>query len=493
MAAVTSRKFREFSFYSSPNGEQYYLLPFRFHRISAVKEVIVNEIGDFLVLPLGTVERIIERRISKQDDAELYADLTANFFISDKRVPDIIDVISVRYRTKKSFIENFTSLHIFVITLRCEHTCHYCQVSRVTDNKTAYDMSLADIDSGIALMMRSPNPHVTMEFQGGEALLAFDSIRYAIHNAKAAAARHDKSITFVICTNLALMTEDIAIYCKDNGVLISTSLDGPDYIHNANRHRPGNNSYDLAVAGISLSRRIVGRENVSALLTTTTLSLRHPYEIVDEYVSLGFNNIFLRPISPYGFATHNAPKNKYQTEAFLSFYKQALERILHHNRAGYHIREDYASIILRKMLTPFSVGYVDLQSPAGIVNSVIVFNYDGKVYASDEARMLAEMGDETFVLGKLGVSSYEEIFYGEKTVQLSEAWLNESLPGCSECAFLPFCGADPVLNHSTQGDMAGHRPTSVFCQKNMEIIRYLIELMDEDKEVETIFRSWIKG
>ncbi len=354
-------------------------------------------------------------------------------------------------------------------------------------------MSLADIDSGIALMMRSPNPHVTMEFQGGEALLAFDSIRYAIRNARAAADLHGKSITFIICTNLALMTEDTAAYCRDNNVLISTSLDGPDYVHNANRHRPGGNSHELAVAGISLSQRIAGSDNVSALLTTTNLSLRHPYEIVDEYVSLGFRNIFLRPISPYGFATHNASKNKYQTEAFLSFYTQALDRILHHNREGYHMREDYAAIILRKMLTPFSVGYVDLQSPAGMVNSVIVFNYDGKVYASDEARMLAEMGDETFVLGRLGQSTYEDIFYGEKAVRLSDAWLNESLLGCSECAFLPYCGADPVLHYATQGDMVGHRPTSVFCQKNMEIIIYLIELMDEDKEVENIFRSWTKG
>ncbi len=54
-------------------------------------------------IKLGTAERIIERRISKLDNAELYADLTANFFISDKRIPDTIDVIAVRYRTKKSF------------------------------------------------------------------------------------------------------------------------------------------------------------------------------------------------------------------------------------------------------------------------------------------------------------------------------------------------------------------------------------------------------
>jgi radical SAM protein with 4Fe4S-binding SPASM domain len=145
---------------------------------------------------------------------------------------------------------------------------------------------------------------------------------------------------------------------------------------------------------------------------------------------------------------------------------------------------------LKKILTPFPVGYVDLQSPSGMINNVIVFNYDGKVYASDEARMMAEMKDFTFLLGDLDTDSYEDIFYGAKARALSEAWTNESLPGCSECAFQSYCGADPVFNQRTQNDMWGHRPTSAFCQKNMEIIRHLFELMDADKKVEAIFRSW---
>lgn len=487
-----SRKFKELDHYNSCSvtDTYYYLLPFRFHTINVEKEVLVNEVGDFLIVPIGTASRVIARSISSSE--ELYADLISNFFISEYPIPPLLDIIATRYRTKKSFLDNFTALHIFVITLRCEHTCHYCQVSRVTENKSAFDMSQFHIDEGIQLMMQSPNPNVTMEFQGGEALLAFDNIVYAVGRTKEQAKLYNKNVSFVICTNLALITEKILMYCKENNILISTSLDGPDYIHNKNRHRPGNNSHQLTINGIRLCRDIIGSDRISALLTTTNLSLGHPYEIVDEYFSQEFRNIFLRPISPFGFATHNEKKNKYNTDLFLSFYKKALDRILEYNLEGYYLREDYATIILRKILTPFPVGYVDLQSPAGMINNVIVFNYNGKVYATDESRMLAETGDETFLLGELGVNSYTEIFYGEKTLKFSEAMLNESLPGCSDCAFQTYCGADPVLNHATQGDIIGHRPTSVFCQKNMEIIRYLFELMDNDKRIEKIFHSWIR-
>lgn len=488
-----TRKFRSFDYYNSTDDvNEYNLLPFRFHRLDKQKEILVNEIGDFLIVPTGTAERIVHRALNKVDENDLYADLVANFFITEQPVPPLLDVIATRYRTKKSFLDYFTALHIFVITLRCEHTCHYCQVSRVTENKGAFDMQRHHIDEGIRMMMMSPNPHVSMEFQGGEALLAFDNIVYAVERTKEAAQLWDKQVSFVICTNLAPLTDEMLSFCKENRVLISTSVDGPDFIHNKNRHRPGNNSYQLAISGIERCRQELGNDKISALLTTTNLSLGFPNEIVDEYFNLGFSNIFLRPISPYGFATHNGRKNAYNTSLFLDFYKHALKRIIDYNLQGHFFREDYATIILKKMLTPFPVGYVDLQSPAGMINNVIVFNYDGKIYASDEARMLAEMKDDTFLLGELGLNTYDEIFYGDKANTFSEGWLNETLPGCSECAFQAYCGADPVLNYATQNSIYGHRATSVFCQKNMEIIRHLFGLMDSDPRIEKVFRTWIK-
>lgn len=487
-----TRKFKESSFFNSITQRYYFLLPFRFFRLNDTKEILVNEVGDYLILPIGTTERIVKRQIDKENEEELYADLVSGFFISEQQLPPLIDVLATRYRTKKSFLDNFTSLHIFVISLRCEHTCHYCQVSRVSEDKSAFDMKHSYIDKGIELMMRSPNPQVTMEFQGGEALLAFDSIKYAIATAQQQAVLYNKKVNYVICTNLAPLTDEILLYCKENEILISTSLDGPAYIHNQNRHKKGKDSYQLAVSGIKRCREALGHDRVSALLTTSTLSLDYADDIVEEYLLQGFNSIFLRPISPFGFAVRNERKNKYDTNRFLDFYKKALDKIIGHNLEGHFFREEYAAIILRKILTPFPVGYVDLQSPAGMVNNVIVFNYDGKVYATDESRMLAEMKDYTFQLGDLETSTYEEIFYGDKVMQFAEHWSNEALPGCSECAFQAYCGADPVLHHATQGDMTGYRPISVYCQKNMEIIRYLFELMDSDDRVLKVFMSWIR-
>jgi His-Xaa-Ser system radical SAM maturase HxsB len=485
-----TRKFKAFEVYDLNPGKSYYLLPFRFHRIDENQEIIVNEVGDYLVFPTGTFERIVKRDISKESDPGLYSDLMSNFFISEEVIPPLVDVLATRYRTKKLFLTHFTGLHIFVISLRCDHTCQYCQVSRVTQNRDKFDMSIEHIDLGIDLMFNSPNPHVTMEFQGGEALLAFDRIQYAVERAERISQEIGKGLTKVICTNLALVTDEILDYCKQHEILISTSLDGPKFIHDKNRHKPHSSSYDLTISGIDRARSALGHDRVSALMTTTTLSLDYPIEIVDEYFNRGFQGIFLRNISPYGFALRSK-STKYQTKKFIEFYKRALDRILEYNFQGYNFTEDLARIFLTKILTPFNVGFVDLQSPAGLINGVIVFNYDGDVYATDESRMLAEQKDCTFKLGSLK-DSYSDIFFGEKANQISEVWANEALAGCSECAFQSYCGADPVHNHATQNDIYGYRPTSDFCEKNMEIIRYLIELMESDERIKSIFHRWAR-
>ena len=249
-----------------------------------------------------------------------------------------------------------------------------------------------------------------------------------------------KGLDIVIATNLALTTDEILYYCRDEGIDLSTSLDGPAFIHNANRPRPGGNSHELTVTNIQRARDILGIQHVAALMTTTRLSLDYPTEIIDEYVRLNFRSIFLRSISPYGFALRTQAKTGYDTERFLDFYRKGLAYIVDLNRRGIDFAEVYAKLILTKILTPYPTRFVDLQSPAGAGISVVVYNYDGDVYASDESRMLAEMGEKRFRLGNVHRDDYEAIFGGERGTELIERLLVDArpflVPGAELCVEL---------------------------------------------------------
>jgi His-Xaa-Ser system radical SAM maturase HxsB len=283
-------------------------------------------------------------------------------------------------------------------------------------------------------------------------------------------------------------------YFRDEEVRISTSLDGPAFLHNKNRPRPGNDSYERAVDGIARGRAILGHNNVAALMTTTAASLDFVEEIIDEYVQNDFHTIFLRPISPYGFALRTKNQTGYEMERFLEFYKKGLAHILNINRSGYRLAEIYSQILLSKILTPNGTGYVDLQSPAGGAWNVLVYNYNGDVFASDESRMLAEMQDWTFRLGNVHKDNRKSLFTSEAALKMFEASCNQSLAGCSDCAFQSYCGADPIYHHATQGDMYGHRPTSGFCTRNMEVIKHLFSFIEQDDpETMGIFWSWLTG
>jgi radical SAM protein with 4Fe4S-binding SPASM domain len=129
-------------------------------------------------------------------------------------------------------------------------------------------------------------------------------------------------------------------------------------------------------------------------------------------------------------------------------------------------------------------------SPAGIGIGAVVYNYDGDVYASDESRMLAEMGDKTFCMGNVHEHEYEDLFLSNALLAPLEESFAASAPMCSDCAFEPYCGADPVYHFATQGDFVGRKPLSGFCEKNMAIFRALIGMMEKDDYTERLFRRW---
>jgi uncharacterized protein len=404
-----------------------------------------------------------------------------------------IELLALKVRTRYWRLPEFTALHMFVVSLRCEHSCPYCQVSRQSADKSLYDMTEETAMRALEMTFRSPSPHIKIEFQGGEPLLNFPLIEFVVDRANDINRVEQRSLTFVIATNLALLDDRIIEFCRTHTINISTSLDGPADLHNKNRPRPGGDSWERAVEGIRRVREELGADRVSALMTTTEASIDRPEQIIDVYLEQGLHEVFLRPLSPYGFAVKTKAHAAYDVDRWLSFYKRGLDYILTLNDRGVEMRERYAAIVLKKMLTNSDPRYVDLTSPAGIGIAALAYNYDGDVYASDEGRMLAEMNDTTFRLGNVHTDGYEDMLLSDALLSPVEDSFTGSAPMCSDCAFEPWCGADPVFHHATQNDSVGHKAWSAFCRRNMGVFKILLERYETDPRAREIFRSWAAG
>src|SRR5713101_6337711 len=185
------RQFYTLETYES-SKTNYSLLPFRFLRLDPERELLVTDVGEYAIVPQGTTADLVNNRLDSK--SALYKTLKAKQLLYDTNSAPLFDVLATKYRTKKSFLNGFAKLHIFVVTLRCDHSCHYCQVSRQTTDKTRYDMNFEIAEKALKLMMRVPSKDLTLEFQGGEPLLALDAIKYTVGRARELAAQHDKHL-----------------------------------------------------------------------------------------------------------------------------------------------------------------------------------------------------------------------------------------------------------------------------------------------------------
>ena len=203
----------------------------------------------------------------------------------------------------------------------------------------------------------------------------------------------------------------------------------------------------------------------------------------------GFEGVFLRPLSPYGYAVKTKWAESYSIEEWLEEYKKALHYILEINRSGHPFVEFYTSLIAKRILKPSYTGYVDLQHPTGAGLSALLYNYDGKVYSSDEGRMLAEMGDTSLCLGDLERDSFSDLIGSDSLRAQVDESFGYTSSSCEQCAYLPYCGSEPTRHHVLQGDLKGNKVYSPFCKRQMGVIGHVFELLDDD-DYRSILESW---
>ena len=464
---------------------------FRYRQVGD-KVLVTGLAGDWLLLTSEQFRQFATGTLPP--DAEITRELSARGFLRDT-----IDVpaMAERYRRRRSFLGYGPNLHLMVVTLRCNETCVYCHASRADMDRVDTDMSTETAERAVDLILQSTSPAVTIEFQGGEPLVAFDVVKHTIEYALARNATLGKQLEFTMVSNLALMTEDKLSWLLGHKVQICTSIDGPKAIHDKQRKLRTLSAFDEATGWIRRINEAYGElgldptlYHVEALLTTTREALSHPREIVDTYVGLGCRALFLRPVDPFGFAEKTRRVVEYPRQAYLDFYREAVDYMIELNLRGEEVLERYAAIFLTKILSGEDPNFLDIRSPGGAGIGQLAYNYDGQIFSSDEGRMLHEMGDSTFRLGDVHTSTYRQIV-GHPTIRAMSLASNlDQQPDCVNCAYQPYCGTQPEHNHKTQGTMFGRMRESTMCAVHKGIQDYLFEKLAQGGPAVDVLRRW---
>ncbi len=366
----------------------------------------------------------------------------------------------------------FNPIFMIVPTLRCDHSCTYCQVSRANISAHGYDLNEGKISEIVNTVYRLGKPPYKIEIQGGEPLVRFDLVEriYAELEAK---IPNDK-FEMVIATSLSLMSDDILNWARRKNVYFSVSLDGHEKTHNESRILPNNNSYSKAKEWALKIQEELGRTRIATVTTVTRSLLKNPKSVVEGHLELGLNDLFVRPISPYGFSRNNQ-SDLYSPEEYMEFYRSLISIIINENMNGRSIVEHSLAIHIKRMLRPNFSGYADLKSPGGVLLNAIVFDYDGKVYGSDEARMLQRtIPTNDFSLGDCSSPNIEN---NDLYAHILENSFNDFHPGCEDCAYQPYCGVDPMQSISTQGEPVGDKSILYFCAYHKSMFSLCSEIL----------------
>ncbi len=468
------------------------LVPFRMRDVGG-EVLLTSPWGDWVFLTCDELDQLGAGEL--EESSPLHEKLRERRFLRDFTDPD---ELAERMARRKRFLDAGPNLHILITTLRCNQTCVYCHASRADMSDTSTDMSLETAERVVDFVFESTSPRITIEFQGGEPLANFPVVQHVIEKAKDKNLDGEKTLELTLVSNLSLLDDDKLDYLIDNKVQICTSLDGPAALHDKQRVLPGGSSHAETVRWI---RRINERYeqmgldpvlyHVEALITTTRAALDMPCEIVDSYVDLGCRAIFLRPVDPFGFASQTGKTIDYRPEAFLEFYRKAVDHIIDLNKQGTQVLERFAAIFLTKILGDDDPNFLDIRSPCGAGIGQLAYNYDGKIFTCDEGRMVHQMGDSFFQIGDVEQTRYRQVMIGDTVRSLTVASNLDAQPDCVNCVYNPYCGVCPVHNYATQGSIFGRMRESSWCAVHKGIQDYLFDLLRVgDPDTVEVLRRW---
>lgn len=450
------------------------------------KMLLTNEQGRYILLGKRDFLNLVNKRYDLLSK-EILQTLKDRFFIYDIDEDVFIEKVANAYRDNKQYLFSATSLHIFVMTNACNMCCVYCQAQDSAQEKKG-KMQEMTAKAAVDIALQSPNEYLTFEFQGGEPLLNFKTIKYIVEYSEQ--NKNHKQIQYSLVTNTLLLNEEMIQFFKKYDVSISTSLDGCKEVHNSNRPKiDGDGTYDY------VSRNIKWLQSndiqVGAIETTTKISLKNAEKIIETYHNLGLNHLFIRPLTPLGYAKEHWAEIGYEPEEFLKFYKQCILILLEHNRNGIRMSEGHARIFLKKILTGYSENYMELRSPCGAGIGQMAYYYDGNIYTCDEGRMVAEMGDQMFCLGNVNYSTYDDLMENRVCKVTCQASVLESLPGCCDCVYHPYCGVCPVISYASDNSIYTRESNVYRCKIYKGILDILFEILLEEPGAEDILKAWI--
>lgn len=369
-----------------------------------------------------------------------------------------------------------TALHIIGMTRRCNLRCLYCHAAVVPDtaDPARFDLAPEAARGIVDFAFQSPSSRIHFEFQGGEATLNFDVVKYLHTYATLKNLVHKRTISFSIVTNAVELPDAVLDYLAEAQINVTTSIELSGE-HEA--FRVDHHGQDRRVSTEQNRRRLRERGILSpTLIVVSRNNVNRLREYVDYVVENGQESIFFSPVQKLGFGKGAWDTVGVPMDEFFDAWRDAMEYIFQLWDQGVLLEERYFSLALEKLFNSRDVKYVDFRNPSGMVLGDLAYDHRGDVFACDEGR-----GHADFRIGNVFADSYAKVVTSPRARELIGYSLREH-PECQVCAYKPYCGVSPIVAKGETGSLDPQPHTSSCCQRTTHLFDYTVGLLKSRPE-----------
>jgi uncharacterized protein len=207
-------------------------------------------------------------------------ELTKKGFLFKERFDESCYLNEVK---KLFFVEPTMELMYLLPTLACNFACRYCYIEgnlrKKSNKKMSKEMAKRGIDLFIKNINRTEERRKQIIFYGGEPLLHYDLVKFAIEyirQQEILCAFGKKGVNIILLTNGSLMTNEIAEFLKNFKVGVGLSVDGMKDVNDKMRQYPdGRGTFKDIQKGFEVLKKYsinpgisltVGKHNINILL-----------------------------------------------------------------------------------------------------------------------------------------------------------------------------------------------------------------------------------
>lgn len=323
------------------------------------------------------------------------------------------------------------------LTLNCNLGCSYCFCGK----KYKQDMSKETLKKSMSFFNSVSNKERnSITFFGGEPMLKFDLIKYAVDLNRSV---YNNKFKFNITTNGTLFNEENSKFLRENDIGILLSLDGDKKTHDKNRcfalSKTG--SWDTIINNV----RTYFENQLPVRLTFTTETVINLYDNLNTLINMGFRNIAFYPADGYNW----------NEEDIFTFDRQ-IDRIANLYLNEYRLSHRLGIHWLDKSIRSHILGGGSKCMP-GLSQFAVA--PDETLYPCNRTNF----SDPSLKIGTL------DFGFEKNKLDYIKAELLKSDPECEECALKNRCNACPIELMENGGRM--YNIPGWYCHMNQYVIK----------------------